>query len=151
VSAPSPPDKKRHLTVLREPDVNEEDIDRPPWHWAGIGAVGVFVLWFPLVLLVSAVSTGPSATWGALHAASFALASFTSGFVVGRFGGVAGKREAMVGGASAGAIAWLVAVLQGAGAGVLAWALVLAVLTGVGAAAARAGGALGVKRREPPP
>jgi tRNA-(ms[2]io[6]A)-hydroxylase len=140
-------DKKRHLPVLREPEVSEEDADRPPWHWSGIGAIGVFVLWLPLILLVSAVSAGPSAAWGVLNAVAFALASFTSGFVVGRFGGAAGKREAMVGGASAGAVAWLVALSQGAGAGVIAWALVLIVLTGIGAAAARAGGAIGVKRR----
>jgi len=146
MSAPEP-DKKRHLPVLKEPDVAPEDEDRPPWHWAAIAGVGVFVFWFPLILAIGALAGGSGKLWAGLHAAAFSLASFAAGFLVGRFSGKAGKREAMVGGASAGGVAWLAGVTQGAGAGLLAWLLVLLAVTILGGAASRAGAALGVRLR----
>jgi len=154
VSAPPEPDKKRRLPLLPRAEVAvESDEDRPPWHWSAIGAVGVFVLWLPLAILVngplagSAPAGGASRASVALNAAAFALACFTSGFLVGRFGGKAGRREAMVGGAAAGATAWLIGttqIVQGWGI----WLVFLAVLVVFGGGAARAGGALGVSWRK---
>jgi tRNA-(ms[2]io[6]A)-hydroxylase len=146
---PTPPDKKRRLPLLPKIEVAAEgDEDRPPWHWSAIGAVGVFVFWFPLILAVNAVIPGPGAVWAGLNVAAFLIAAFGAGFIVGRFGGKAGRREAMVAGAAAGALAWLAAVTQGARAGILPWALLLAVIVAIGGGAARAGGALGVARRK---
>jgi len=143
-----PPDQKRRLPLLPRADVDEVDEDRPPWHWSAIGAVAVFVFWLPLILAVGAAVAGPGASWGSLHLASFVLASFGSGLLIGRFGGKAGRREAAVGGAAAGATAWLVAVTQGAPGGILVWLLLLALIAAVGGGAAFAGGALGLARRK---
>jgi len=142
------PDNKRHLPLLPKVEVAVEgDEDRPPWHWSAIGALGVFVFWLPLILALNGALPGPGAVWIALNAAAFALACFVSGFLVGRYGGKAGRREAMVGGAAAAATAWLVAATQGM-QGILTWALLLAVLVALGGGAARAGGALGLAGRK---
>ena len=144
-------DKKRRLPLLPQAEVAVEgDEDRPPWHWSAIGAVGVFVLWLPLAILVNGFGDGSAKPGGAvvaLNAFAFALACFTSGFLVGRFGGKAGPREAMAGGAAAGAMAWLIAatqIVQGFGI----WLVFLAVLVVFGGGSARAGGALGVAGRK---
>jgi tRNA-(ms[2]io[6]A)-hydroxylase len=145
------PDKKRRLPLLPRAEVAVEgDEDRPPWHWSAIGAVGVFVLWLPLAILVDGLlarSIPEGGGLAAINAAAFALACFTSGFLVGRFGGKAGRREAMVGGAAAGMTAGLIAATQLL-KGLLTWGLILAVLVALGGGAARAGGALGVARRK---
>ncbi len=154
----SGPDRKRHLPLLPKVEVADPgDEDRPPWHWSAIGAIGVFVFWLPLILAVNGALSpraplpgalpGPGPAWVGLNAAAFALASFGSGFLVGRYGGKAGRREAMVGGAAAAATAWLAAASQGA-RGPVTWALLLAVLVALGGGAARAGGALGVAGRK---
>ncbi len=146
---PIGPDKKRRLPLLPKVEVAQEgDEDRPPWHWSAVGAIGVFVFWFPLIFAVNAVAAGPSRVWAGLNVGAFVLASFASGLLVGRFGGQAGRREATVGGAAAGAVAWLAAVTQGAGAGFVVWLVILAVIVALGGAAAGAGGALGVARRK---
>jgi hypothetical protein len=156
VSAPEAPqkdpsggaaDRKRRLPVLPASELPPEDEDRPPWHWAVIATIGAFVFWLPLLLLVNAVAMGQSTAWGLLHAGAFALANVGAGLLVGRFGGKAGEREAMVGGASAGALAWVAAVTQGQGGGAIGWALVLAALLALGGAAARGGSALGLRLR----
>ncbi len=145
----SGPDKKRHLPLLPKVEVAaEDDEDRPPWHWSAIAALGVFVFWLPLILALNGALPGPGAVWVSLNAAAFALACAVSGFLVGRYGGKAGPREAMVGGAAAAATAWLAAATQGM-RGPLTWALLLAVLVALGGGAARAGGALGLARRKP--
>ncbi len=141
------PDNKRRLPVLRESELPAEDEDRPPWHWSAITTIGAFVFWFPLIFAVNAIAAAPGAAWAVLNAAAFALANFTVGFLVGRFGGKAGKRETTVGGAAAGGVAWLAAVAQGAGAGLVPWLLVLIAIVALGGGASRAGGALGVARR----
>ena len=76
-------------------------------------------------------------------------------YLVGRFSGKAGRREAtmagFLGAAAACALTLAVTAAQGMRAGVLtvvAWALIFAVLTSLGAGAARAGGALGVRGRK---
>jgi tRNA-(ms[2]io[6]A)-hydroxylase len=141
-------DGKRRLPILPRTEVAAEgDEDRPPWHWSAIGAVGLFVLWFPLAIGVNALVPGPGAAWTALNVAAFLLAGFAAGFLVGRFGGKAGRREATVGGAAAGGAAWLAAVSLGAIGGALVWAILLAVMGGLGGGAARVGGAIGVSRR----
>jgi MFS family permease len=143
------PDNKRHLPLLPKAEVAVEgDEDRPPWHWSAIGAIGVFVFWLPLILAINGVLPGPGAAWVALNAAAFALACFVSGFLVGRYGGKAGPREAMVGGVAAAATAWLAAATQGM-RGPLTWVMLLAALVALGGAAARAGGALGHAGRKP--
>jgi tRNA-(ms[2]io[6]A)-hydroxylase len=151
MAAPPPaekPDKKRHLPVLAERDVAAADEDRPPWHWAAIAAVGVFVFWFPLILAVNAIVGAPGAAFGVLHAAAFSLASFAAGFLVARFGARTGTREASVGGAAAGGVAWLAAVTQATPReGLVPWILVLVAIVAVGGAAARAGAALGIRLR----
>jgi tRNA-(ms[2]io[6]A)-hydroxylase len=144
----SGPDGKRHLPVLPAAEAAEGDVDdRPPWHWAAIGGVGVFVFWFPLAAALHGLlgaAAGPGAS--ALHALGFALACGGAGFLVGRFSARAGKREAAVGGAAASGLACLVAAAQLQG-GVVTWALILAVFVALGGGAAWAGGALGVARR----
>ena len=160
----SAPDGKRRLPLAPKMEVADEaDEDRPPWHWSAIGAVGVFVLWLPLAFLVNGMLKGAAEDTAAptlrlrvamiaLNAAAFALASFIAGFLVGRFGGKAGRREATVGGFAAAAVAWTLAAAQGLRAEVvtlLTCALLFAAITALGAGAGRAGGALGVRRRKP--
>jgi hypothetical protein len=146
----SAPDGKRHLPVLPQPEVAAEgDDDRPPWHWAAIGAVAVFVFWLPLAAaLHGLLGNAAGVVAGVVNAGGFALACFTSGFLVGRFGSRAGKREATVGAAAASALACLIAAMELRG-GLLTWGVMLAVFVGIGAGSARLGGALGVARRAP--
>lgn len=156
-----PPDGKRRLPLAPRSDVADEaDEDRPPWHWSGFGAVGVFVLWMPLAFLVNGLLQGAGDAQGAriaLNAAAFALACCGAGFLVGRFSGKAGRREATVAGFVAAAVACAFTVALTAAQGrmrgsvltVVTWALIFAAMTSLGAGAARAGGALGVRRRRP--
>ena len=160
-----PPDGKRRLPLAPRTEVADEaDEDRPPWHWSGFGAVGVFVLWAPLAFIVNGLLKGVGDAGGgrvqvvtiSLNAAAFALASFGAGFLVGRFSGKAGRREATLAGFAAAAVACALTLALTAAQGmrggvvtVVAWALMFAVLTSLGAGAARAGGALGVRRRKP--
>jgi tRNA-(ms[2]io[6]A)-hydroxylase len=148
------PDGKRRLPLAPRVEVGAEgDEDRPPWHWAAIGAVGVFVFWLPLAIGVNALLGGRSgAAVVALHAAAFVLASAGSGFLVGRFGGKAGRREAAAGGLGAAGVAWLLAAAQGLHASVgtlVTWALLLAAMGALGGGAAWLGGARGVRGRTP--
>jgi tRNA-(ms[2]io[6]A)-hydroxylase len=147
-------DGKRHLPLAPKVDVAVEgDEDRPPWHWSAIGAVGVFVLWLPLAFAASALlgRAEPGPLLVVLNAAAFAIASFGAGYLVGRFGGKAGRREATVSGGAAGTIAWMLAASQGVrrdAVGLLTWMIVLAIIVGLGSAASRVGGALGVAHRK---
>jgi tRNA-(ms[2]io[6]A)-hydroxylase len=143
-------DGKRHLPMLPKAEVAaEEEDDRPPWHWAAIGAVAVFVLWLPLAAaLHGLLGNAAGVAAGVVNAGGFALACFGSGFLVGRYGGRAGKREATAGAAAASALACLIAALQLRG-GVLTWVVILAIFVGIGAGSARLGGALGLARRAP--
>lgn len=146
------PDGKRRLPLAPRVEVKEpEDEDRPPWHWSAIGAIGSFVLWLPLAILVNAVIGARAGAIGAtLNAAAFAIACSGAGLIVGRFGGKAGRREAAIGGAGAGAIAWALAATQSmamALGAIVTWLLLLAAIGAIGAGAAWLGGALGVKLR----
>lgn len=152
-SAPIPPaDGKRRLPMAPRTEVAEPaDEDRPPWHWSAIGAVGVFVFWLPLAYLVNGVIGARTGVAGVLlNAAAFVLACGGAGFLVGRFGGQAGRREAAVGGLAAAGLAWLVAALPLAQAQlplVVTLALLLLAVAALGAGAGWAGGALGVRLR----
>jgi hypothetical protein len=151
-------DGKRHLPIAPKVEVaSEVDEDRPPWHWSAIGVVAIFVAWLPLAFLVSAAvkrllpagepGGGAQAAMVLVNAAAFALACFGGGFLVGRFGARAGRREATVSGAATAVLAWALAALQGARSALLVWILLLALLVAIGAGAARAGGAFGIARR----
>jgi tRNA-(ms[2]io[6]A)-hydroxylase len=83
----------------------------------------------------------------ALNALAFAAAAGAGGFLVGRFGGKAGQREATASGVLAGGIAWALALAQGAPAGALGWALLLVVMATLGGGAAYGGGRVGLRRR----
>ncbi|MFT3766343.1 MAG: hypothetical protein QM820_12655 [Minicystis sp.] len=153
---PRTADGKRRLPLAPRTEVADPtDEDRPPWHWSGIGAVGVFVFWLPLALLVNGVlSPRSGAATVVLNATAFALASFGAGALVGRFGGRAGRREAAVSGLVAAVIAWLVTSIPSLRADVatlVTLVLLLAALGGIGAGAAWLGGTLGVAKRTPRP
>ncbi|MFO0762935.1 MAG: hypothetical protein U0359_41245 [Byssovorax sp.] len=156
------PDGKRRLPLLPKVEVGDEgDEDRPPWHWSAIGVAAIFLLWLPLAALINAAlarlapaadpATVPRSTQALLvggNLLGFALACLGGGLLVGRFGAKAGPREAMVSGAAAATLAWILGV-TGAHAGPAIAALLLLLLAAVGAGAARLGGALGVRARKP--
>lgn len=148
---------------------------RPPWQWTAIGAGLVFTIWIPLAMLATLVgrvaservagSSDPqritefrasaSAGRALLYVvcaigpviASFVISCFAGGALVGRFGGRAGKNEAMLAGAIAALAAWLIAVLGGA---LVPWPVAVGSLLTfgvIGTLFGRLGGGLGVRRR----
>jgi hypothetical protein len=146
---------KRRLPMLPKVEVaDESDEDRPPWHWSAIGAVAVFLAWLPLAYIVNGplgglFNGGMAAKIGAvaLNVAAFVIGSFAGGYLVGRFGGRAGVKEATVGGVAASVIAWALAAAQ-ARSGVLVWIMLLTGMAMLGAGAARVGGAFGLAGRK---
>jgi hypothetical protein len=163
----SDPDKKRRLPLIpsQSPTGEPPEEERPPWHWSGIGAVATFLVWLPLAAVAAklgariadrATEGGASMPLGArlgviaLQLVGFLIAAFAGGYLVGRFGGKAGSREAAVGGFVAAAVAWALAAAspaQGPGAGT--WAVLLAVLGGIGATTGFFGGRVGLRGRPP--
>lgn len=147
---------KRRLPLLPKVEVaDESDEDRPPWHWSAIGAVAVFIAWLPLAYIVNGplgrlFDGGPSASIAAvtLNIGAFAAAAFGGGYLVGRFGGRAGVKEATVSGVAAAVIAWALAVMQARG-GVLVWIMLLTGVAMIGAGSARFGGRFGLRGRKP--
>ncbi len=147
---------KRRLPMLPKVEVaDESDEDRPPWHWSAIGAVAVFIAWLPLAYVVNGplgrlFNGGLSASIAAvaLNIAAFAAAAFGGGYLVGRFGGRAGVKEATVSGLAAATIAWALTVVQARG-GVLVWIMLLTGVAMIGAGSARFGGRFGRRGREP--
>jgi tRNA-(ms[2]io[6]A)-hydroxylase len=83
----------------------------------------------------------------ALNIGAFAAASFGGGYLVGRFGGRAGVKEATVCGVAASVIAWGMAVMQ-ARSGVLVWIMLLTGVAMIGAGSSRAGGRFGLRGRK---
>ncbi|WP_433930124.1 hypothetical protein AB3662_39970 [Sorangium cellulosum] len=156
--------EKRKLPVLQSSG-DEEGEDRPPWHWIALGTVATFIAWLPLAGLVNTLlrrmlerageaeaPTRVRLAMVGLNVIAFALAGVAGGYLVGRFGGRAGRREAAASGAVVAALAWALALADGAPAGALGWALLLVVMVAIGSAASYAGGSAGLRARsgEPP-
>jgi MFS family permease len=154
------PAPKRKLAVLQSSAGDDDGEERPPWHWVALGTVAIFIAWLPLAGLVNTLlrrmldrlgdaGTPPSiqAAMVGLNVLAFVLAGAAGGFLVGRFGGRAGRREATASGVVVAAIAWAVAVAQGAPAGVLGWAMLLVVMATLGGGASCAGGRAGLRGR----
>jgi tRNA-(ms[2]io[6]A)-hydroxylase len=121
-------DTKRRLPVLNTGGDNEED-ERPPWHWAGFGALLIFGAWLPLAYAASLIeapllarfsdSSSPAAVAESIREAAphdvarlqmavlalfvvpLAIGAFAGGFVVGRWSRSAGPREAALAGLAA--------------------------------------------------
>jgi hypothetical protein len=155
-------DGKRRLPVLRPSDEPEPD-DRPPWHWAGLGAVAIFVVWLPLAAIATSlgqrwvtptpdagdVPTRVRALLVGVHALAFALACVVGGFFVRRVGARTTPRHAVASGVAAAAIAWVLAATQGlSNAGLLAWAALLVVVAAIGALGAGVGGLLEARKKK---
>ncbi|WP_437333870.1 hypothetical protein [Sorangium sp. So ce394] len=151
--------EKRRLPVLQGGG-DDDGEERPPWHWIALGTVAIFIVWLPLAGLANTLlrrmieRTGDAAAEGSvrlamvgLNAIAFALAGLAGGYLVGRFGGRAGRREAAASGAVVAALAWTLALAEGAPAGALGWALLLVVMVAIGAAASYAGGRVGLRAR----
>ncbi|WP_437277297.1 hypothetical protein WME90_39600 [Sorangium sp. So ce375] len=151
--------EKRKLPVLQSSG-DEEGEDRPPWHWIALGTVAIFIAWLPLAGLVNTLlrrlieRAGDAEVQGSvrlamvgLNAIAFALAGVAGGYLVGRFGGRAGRREAAASGAVVATLAWALALAEGAPAGALGWALLLVVVVSIGGAASYAGGLAGLRSR----
>jgi MFS family permease len=153
--------EKRRLPVLQNKSEDEAEVERPPWHWSAIGVVAIFLGWLPLVMVVDALlakmapsdgeNVAASTRIGTLVAvgSSFALACFGAGYLIGRFGDRAGKREATVAGAAAAVVAWLIGLRGGATGGVLTWAVLLVVLVALAAPVCRFGASRGLRARLP--
>ena len=154
----------------------DEGESRPPSQWVAIAAALALALWVPLVLLalglgralaariagvddVSKLAAGAasatpmvrSAVAGALIVpalASLAGACAATGAIVGRFGGRAGAREAVLGCTLAALVAWGTSVSSGA---LRPWpvAAVTAVFLGALAALFAGLGARAGRRRRP--
>lgn len=148
---------------MQAPETREEDQDRPPWQWSIIGAVAVFLAWLPLAALlntlvaralrsaappdsadISAAATplARAVIMGA-NAFCFAIAALGGGYLVGRFGGRAGVRQAMTSGLVAAVVAWLLAAAQSPEKSPLVWIPLVLLLAGLGGGAAYLGGRLG--------
>lgn len=163
----------RRLPVIQSsPDEGEP---RPPSHWVAIAAALALALWAPLVLLAlplgralaarvagvddvsqlaTAATTSPALRAAVAAAlivpvlASLALAAGATGAIVGRFGGRAGAREAVLGCTLAALVAWGMSVSGGA---LRPWpvAAVTALLLGALAAVFAGLGARIGRRRRP--
>jgi len=160
------PDGKRHLPVLQSPPPEEEP-DRPPWHWAAIGAVATLLAWLPLAMLAQAAAQRllePHVRVGAppptprqwlllgvvslaLHLVPLGIGSLLGGMLVGRFGGAAGKKEATAAGIAAASVALVASLLTGGFGGLLGWLLAAVVLITLAALCARGGAAIGLRLR----
>ena len=137
----------RRLPVIQASDSDE----RPRWHWFLIGTGFTVTLWLPLALLglwsgsllqrlaygVEAEPVQTALVRAAPLLFSFFLACFASSALLGRFGGEAGVREALLGNLAATALILAIGGVSGdLGAGILLGALLVltpcAVLAGWG-------------------
>ena len=165
--------ERRRLPVISNtPPTEDEEDERPPWHWVGFGTVAIFAAWLPLAYVGGAISAkvmaarfGADASKEAIDLAlramsgderarlmatvalpsllGLAIAAFAGGFVVGRFGSGTGVREA----AYSGVLTAVVAILM-AWAGPTVGTLIASVVTAFVAIAFAAWGArVGVGRR----
>jgi hypothetical protein len=143
----------RRLPMLQ--DASAADEDRPAWQWAVIGLVFILSIWAPLAMFATwctqrlvALSSGHRlGLWLAVTLppmVTFAFSCWAAGALVGRFGGKAGVREAVL----AGSLAALVgAGLTFIGANAATSVASLIVLAPVGLLGAWFGGRFGFARR----
>jgi hypothetical protein len=162
---------RRRLPVLGAGTPPSDD-ERPAWHWSGIGAVLTFTFWLPVAWAGNLLSQrllarlipgeGPEAVATFLAQASgreralvqtsvvvpgligYLISAALAGFIVGRFGGKAGPKEAAVGGLVAGTFA---SALTAAGAGFVALLWFWPPMAALGLLGGYLGGRLG-RRRE---
>lgn len=160
---------KKRLPVLQSEGDDDEAQDRPPWHWSAIGMIATFLAWLPLASIANTLvarmlrSVDPAedaalaaaapvkvrAIMIGLNALCFALAALAGGYLVGRFGGRAGRKEATVSGLLAAVLAWGIAVAQAQVVELLVWGLLLIAVSAIGAGAAYLGGRFGLGGRQP--
>ncbi len=170
----SDPPKKRRLPVLQNND--DDDERRPAAQWIVIGAIAIFMAWYPLAMLASAwakSSVGALSPEGDQAAAreaflalsgaeriwlsvvvvvgpmvALAIASLLGGMLVGRFGGEAGKQEGTFAGVAAGVVASLVSAPQMIASNQVGlWIMTAAIITILAGIAGRGGSALGLRAR----
>jgi hypothetical protein len=155
---------KRRLPVLPSTSPSDEE-ERPPWHWSGIGLVAIFLAWLPLAAMGNVIvkrmlgASDPGAAPAevparvrvsivVVSALGFVVAAFAGGYLVGRFGGKAGPKQAGLSGLAAALLAWAIALAQpGGGGSVLIWMMVLVVMSGLGGSMALLGGRAGLRGR----
>ncbi len=152
-------------------DGDEAD-ERPPWQWIGFGTAAIFGAWLPLAYLAEGVKArvlrGYVSDGASAEDAQLAIAALTSGertrllvmtailyvgpllagayaggFLVGKWGGKAGVREAALAGA---ATAMIVSALSWSSTG-LSWAPLVGLALATPASAL--GGLAGTRRRAP--
>ena len=150
----------------------EDDETRPPWQWIGFGTAAIFGAWLPLAYLGEAMKaralrayvgaprdlaeaqsalaeltssdrTKLTVLTALLYVAPLLVGAYAGGFLVGKWGGRAGVREAALSGV---ATALVASALSWASAG-LSWAPLVALALATPAAAL--GGRAGVRRRAP--
>ncbi|MCU0682375.1 MAG: hypothetical protein MUF34_08990 [Polyangiaceae bacterium] len=164
---------RRRLPVVGAGSPPPDD-ERPPWHWSGIGAVLTLASWLPLAWLSTWLSRrllssvipgeGPEALASFLAQASnrdralvqaclavpavaaYAGGSLFGGYLVGRFGGKAGPKEAGVGGLAAGSVVWALTAADG---GLVARLWLWPLAAGLGLLGGYLGGRLGQRKRTP--
>lgn len=159
-------DKKRRLPLLPSgPTAEAPEEERPPWHWSAIGVVATFLVWLPLSALMAklgariadaaAVPEGAPVPLhvyvavGGSQLLGFVIAVFAGGFLVGRFGGKAGRKEAATGGFITAAVAWALTAAQPASPGPIKLVALLVVMGGLAAGVGWLGGHVGLKKRHP--
>jgi hypothetical protein len=150
----------RKLPVIQTPSGEDaEAAERPAWHWLLLGALCTIVLFLPLATLsgaaalplARALAQGPHdgltlfVVGAGLPLAAFALASFASGAVLGRFGLRTTKWTAPLAAALAALVESLLTALSGRAFGI-ALAALLGLAT-VGPLAAWFGARYGRKKR----
>jgi hypothetical protein len=164
-------DGKRRLKVLQPSD--DDGPERPPWHWSVIGGVAILLAWLPLAYLAQLWAASRLEALGSQEQAaevfrrltplerlgfaatsvlgpivSLAIAAALGGALVGRFGGAAGKNEAMAAGLGVGVFAALLAAPQHFATRQWdAWAMSSTVVMIAGAVCARGGAWLALRRR----
>jgi hypothetical protein len=156
-------DGKRRLPLVKEPEpAREDDVERPPWHWAVIGAVAVLLAWLILGTLIQLVlahyypwlgnpfADKEAPVKGGMVASSLLsliLAAFAGGVFVGRFGVRAKARIAAASGALAVVPPWVLVAFGAPADAMPLLLMLLGALGAIGAAFAFAGGLLGVRLR----
>lgn len=140
---------------------DEPEAPRPTWHWVPLGAFATFLAWLPLSLGTegavrwlagSADADGsPIPAAGAWilagHTFAFFIGALAGGLLVGKLGDTTTRKHALLGGALAAALGWIIAANQGTPGGPVTWALLLVLMVAIGGGGGLLGGALGLRWR----